>query len=58
MANKHRKVWKVVSRKVNFGKQTWPRKEKFKIGCLKIQLDFVKSLIEIFKGLIVRKLNF
>jgi hypothetical protein len=25
MANKHRKVWKVVSRKVNSGKQTWPR---------------------------------
>jgi hypothetical protein len=24
MANKHRKVWKVVSRKVNSGKQTWP----------------------------------
>jgi len=26
MTNKHRKVWKVVSRKVNSGKQTWPRK--------------------------------
>jgi hypothetical protein len=25
MANKHRKVWKVVSRKVNSGKQTWPK---------------------------------
>jgi hypothetical protein len=25
MANKHKKVWKVVSRKVNSGKQTWPR---------------------------------
>jgi hypothetical protein len=24
MANKYRKVWKVVSRKVNSGKQTWP----------------------------------
>jgi hypothetical protein len=24
MANKHRKVWKVVSRKVNSRKQTWP----------------------------------
>jgi hypothetical protein len=24
MANKHRKVWKVVSRKMNSGKQTWP----------------------------------
>jgi hypothetical protein len=25
MANKHRKVWKVVSRKMNSEKQTWPR---------------------------------
>jgi hypothetical protein len=25
MPNKHRKVWKVVSRKVNSGKQTWPK---------------------------------
>jgi hypothetical protein len=25
MANKHRKVWKVVSRKLFFGKQTWPK---------------------------------
>jgi hypothetical protein len=25
MANKHRKVWKVVSQKVNSGKQTWPK---------------------------------
>ena len=25
MVNKHMKVWKVISRKVNFGKQTWPR---------------------------------
>jgi hypothetical protein len=25
MANKHKKVWKVVSRKVNSGKQTWPK---------------------------------
>jgi hypothetical protein len=25
MVNKHRKVWKVVFRKVNFGKQTWPK---------------------------------
>jgi hypothetical protein len=24
MVNKHRKVWKVISRKVNSGKQTWP----------------------------------
>jgi hypothetical protein len=24
MANKHKKVWKVISRKVNSGKQTWP----------------------------------
>jgi hypothetical protein len=24
MANKHMKVWKVISRKVNSGKQTWP----------------------------------
>jgi hypothetical protein len=24
MANKHRKVWKVVSRKRLSGKQTWP----------------------------------
>jgi hypothetical protein len=27
MANKHRKVWKVVSRKVNSGKQTWPKEK-------------------------------
>jgi hypothetical protein len=25
MANKHRKVWKVVFRKVNSRKQTWPK---------------------------------
>jgi hypothetical protein len=25
MANKHKKVWKVVSRKVNYKKQTWPK---------------------------------
>jgi hypothetical protein len=25
MANKYRKVWKVISRKMNFRKQTWPR---------------------------------
>jgi hypothetical protein len=25
MANKHRKVWKVVSRKMNSEKQTWPK---------------------------------
>jgi hypothetical protein len=25
MANKHRKVWKVVSRKMNSRKQTWPK---------------------------------
>jgi len=25
MANKHRKVWKIVLRKVNSGKQTWPK---------------------------------
>jgi hypothetical protein len=28
VVNKHRKVWKVVSRKVNSGKQTWPKKDK------------------------------
>jgi hypothetical protein len=27
MANKHRKVWKVVSRKLLSGKQTWPYSE-------------------------------
>ena len=27
MVNKHRKVWKVVSQKVNSRKQTWPKKE-------------------------------
>jgi hypothetical protein len=26
MKNKHRKVWKVVSRKMNSGKQTWPKR--------------------------------
>jgi hypothetical protein len=25
MANKHRKIWKMVSRKVNSRKQTWPK---------------------------------
>jgi hypothetical protein len=25
MANKHKKVWKMISRKVNSGKQTWPK---------------------------------
>jgi hypothetical protein len=25
MANKYRKVWKMVSRKMNSGKQTWPK---------------------------------
>jgi hypothetical protein len=24
MANKHRKVWKVISQKMNSRKQTWP----------------------------------
>jgi hypothetical protein len=28
MANKHKKVWKVVSQKLLFGKQTWPKMKK------------------------------
>jgi hypothetical protein len=31
MANKHRKVWKVVSRKVNSGKQAWPKLRNFSL---------------------------
>ena len=32
--------------------------EKFKIKCLKTQLDFVERLIEFMKGLIIRKVVF
>jgi hypothetical protein len=32
--------------------------EKFKIECLRTQLDFVEGLIEFMEGLIVRKNNF
>jgi len=41
MANKHRKVWKVVSRKVNSGKQTWPK------ACLYL-LSFGSWLLRVF----------
>jgi hypothetical protein len=44
MANKPRKVWKVVSRKVNSGKQTWLRKIKL-INCL---LRVILSLTLVF----------
>jgi hypothetical protein len=32
------------------------KKEKFKIGCLRTQSDFVEILVEFMKGLIARKL--
>ena len=32
------------------------KKEKFKIGCLRTQSDFVESLVEFMEGLIARKL--
>jgi hypothetical protein len=32
--------------------------EKFKIKCLRTQLDFVERLIEFMKGLIIRKVVF
>jgi hypothetical protein len=34
MANKHRKVWKMVSRKMNFRKQTWPKRVMLDIKIL------------------------
>jgi len=50
MANKHRKVWKVVSRKVNSGKQTWPswknqeRRQYLKLPLLLWVTDLTSSL--------------
>jgi hypothetical protein len=34
---------------------TWG--EKFKIGCLRAQLDFFQGLIEFIEGLVARKIN-
>jgi hypothetical protein len=42
----------LLTKKIQF------EKEKFKIGCLRTQLDFVKGLIEFMKGLIARKNDF
>jgi hypothetical protein len=44
--------------KVLLAKKIQYKKEKFKIGCLRTQSDFVESLIEFMKGLIARKLIF
>jgi hypothetical protein len=42
----------LLAKKIQF------KKEKFKIGCLRTQLDFTEGLIEFMKGLIARKLIF
>jgi hypothetical protein len=39
----------VLAKKIQF------EEEKFKIECLRTQLDFVEGLIEFIEGLIVRK---
>jgi len=45
--------WKsVLAKKIQF------EEEKFKIECLRTQLDFVEGLIEFMEGLIVRKFWF
>jgi len=41
MANKHRKVWKMVSRKVNSGKQTW----LFCFACFNLFFSWLSLLI-------------
>jgi len=54
MTNKHRKVWKVVSRKVNSGKQTWPRFIKrpcqldFKSGHFRLGLFYLNQ-VQLFR---------
>ena len=42
----------LLAKKIKF------EKEKFKIRCLKTQLDFVEGLIEFMKGLIERTIVF
>jgi hypothetical protein len=42
----------LLAKKIQF------KKEKFKIRCLRTQLDFTECLIEFMKGLITRKLIF
>jgi hypothetical protein len=44
--------------KVLLAKKIQFEKEKFKIKCLRTQLDFVEGLIEFMEGLIARKNNF
>jgi len=44
--------------KVLLVKKIQLEEEKFKIGCLRTQLDFVENLIEIIEGLIARNLIF
>jgi len=41
MANKHRKVWKVVPRKVNSGKQTWPKRRKPYLAKMKTKMKIM-----------------
>jgi len=51
MANKHRKVWKVVSRKPLSRKQTWPKREEREVvdyhffSTKKIDLGVIKFLL-------------
>jgi hypothetical protein len=53
IANKHRKVWKVVSRKVNSGKQTWPYFfTKFWVTCQSFKpyrIRFLNWILEKFQ---------
>lgn len=44
--------------KALLGKKIQFNKDKFKIGCLRAQLDFIKGLIEFMEGLITRRLIF
>jgi len=44
LANKYRKVWKVIFQKVNFGKQTWPWRRAGKINLLDTQICASKSI--------------
>jgi hypothetical protein len=40
------------------GKENLIWREKFKIGCLWTQLDFIEGLIEFIGGLIAKKIDF
>jgi len=42
----------MLAKKIQFNK------DKFKIGCLRAQLDFIKGLIKFMEGLITRRLIF